>query len=370
MRPMTKRERVEATLHGAATDRVPVYDLLLNDAAITHFNGAPAPLGEDGVRAKCRAIGRMLDMTRSADGGPRTPGESTDADGFTHRYERWTGGGIRVRPFTDEAGARRWLEQAVERRQQHLRAFDPRAHRERFRARFLTVQGYIGDDTVQLLSQTGTGLDDVRYALGLELFSYLEADVPELLSAFLEVHTALQEAQIHAIADPALSPCCLTYTDIAYKGKLLHSPAYLRREVLPRVARLNAAWHAHGIKCLFHSDGQLMDILPDLIATGIDGLNPIETVAGMSLAGVRAVDGGRLFLAGGIDISQLMAHGTPAQVRAACAAAIAAAGPGYFIGSTTELDDGSRLENILTMLDVAWHSGPVRGRAKGSAARL
>lgn len=47
--------------------------------------------------------------------------------------------------------------------------------------------------------------------------------------------------------------------------------------------------------------------------------------------------------------------GTPEEVRQVCEEAIRTAYPGYFIGSTTELDNGSRLENILTMLDVAWN---------------
>jgi hypothetical protein len=52
-------------------------------------------------------------------------------------------------------------------------------------------------------------------------------------------------------------------------------------------------------------------------------------------------------------MSQLLSRGTPDEVREVCRDAIRACSPGYFIGSTTELDNSSRLENILAMHEVA-----------------
>jgi uroporphyrinogen-III decarboxylase len=80
----------------------------------------------------------------------------------------------------------------------------------------------------------------------------------------------------------------------------------------------------------------------------------METIAGMNIAEVRRRYGNRLFITGGIDVSQLMAFGTPDEVRARCEQAIREAGEtGYFLGSTTELGPQVRVENILTMVDVA-----------------
>ena len=347
---MTKRERVEAALNLQETDRVPTYDLLLSDAVIAHFAGKVPPVGAEGWRLRAEAIAQCLDMTRSAGYGPGVAGDYTDEDGFVHNRERWTGGGLRHRPFSDETGAREWLGKAIRRLREPV---DTRAQDEAWRTYWETLRGYLGDDTVVLLGETGTGLDDVRYMLGLELFSYVAVDAPEMIAEYLELYTDRKVAEIHAVADRELSPCALTYGDIACKGRLLHSPAWLRREFFPRLRRLNDAWHEHGIKCLFHSDGYLMEIMNDLIETGIDGLNPIETVAGMDLGEVKRLYGDRLFLTGGIDISQLMALGTVEQVRRRCEEAIAVAAPGYFLGSTTEIDDGAKLENVLAMWEVA-----------------
>ena len=361
---MTKRERVERTMALEETDCVPVYDLLRNDAAFAHFSGETLPpLSADETtvreltRIAGRAVGAALDMTRSFGFGPVEEKNFTDAYGFLYHaspFEKtqW----IVKRPFDDERGGRRFIEQWIANARQETQRIqaEERAYGERFCRWFLEQQALMGD-TVCLITEQGVGLDTVRHKLGLELFAYIEVDDPGLLSDALEADTQRNLAICHAIADPALSPAVLTYGDIACKGRLMHSPAYLRREFLPRLKRLNDAWHEHGFKCLFHSDGYLMDIMDDLMETGIDGLNPIETVAGMNLREVREKYP-TLFLAGGIDMSQLLAHGSPEEVRETCRQAVRDVGPGYFMGSTTELDNSCRLDNLIVMLDVARES--------------
>ena len=359
---MTKRERVERTLAHQETDRVPLYDLLRNDAAFAHFGGEQLPpLSDDPETARelnriaGQAVGAFLDMTRSVGFGPVVENDTTDGFGFVRRqapYEKTSW--IVTRPFDDEKGAAEFLKKWITQVQEGGKriAADPAACREAHRRSFLATQSLIGD-TVNLLAQHGLGLDDFRHSVGFELFSYLAADEPGLISEALEANTVRNIAECHAIADASLSPVVLTYGDIACKERLLHSPEWLRSEFFPRLKRLNDAWHEHGLKCLFHSDGYLMQVMDDLVEAGIDGLNPIETVAGMSLREVREKYGRKLFLAGGIDMSQLLSNGTPDEVRQVCRQAIRDAYPGYFMGSTTESDNSCRLENLLVMYEVA-----------------
>jgi len=359
---MTKRERVERTMAFQETDRVPLYDLLRCDHAFEHFSGEKLPplAPEDSTQKRLgrivgKAVDNLLDMTRSVAFGPLVEEDVTDEFGFVnhsspHEKTSW----IIRRPFDDEAGAAEFLKQwvpAIEKVTNDIRS-NPSPYGDNYRQHFLEIQATIGD-TVNLLAQHGVGLDEVRHRLGLEIFSYVQADNPGLISAVLDAFTEQNIAICHAVADLSLSPAVLTYGDIAYKNGLLHSPAYLRQEFFPRLKRLNDAWHEHGFKCLFHSDGNLMEVMDDLIAAGADGLNPIETVAGMNLKEIRERYGRKFFLAGGIDMSQLLSLGTPEQVRETCRQAINDAYPGFFMGSTTELDNSSRLENILAMYHTA-----------------
>jgi hypothetical protein len=51
-------------------------------------------------------------------------------------------------------------------------------------------------------------------------------------------------------------------------------------------------------------------------------------------------------------MSQLLSDGTPEEVLEVCRATLEEAPNGYFIGSTTEIDESSRLENVLAMLQA------------------
>lgn len=358
---MTKRERVERAMALQETDHVPLYDILLCDKAIEHFSGETLPplASTPETRATVdrmtgKAIQAMLDATRHSTFGPLEDREFTDADGFVlHESAFAKTCWIERRPFDDVPRAAEWLKKWTAQQAEAARKVEanPRERREAHERWFADVQARIGD-TVHLYTQMGVGLDDIRHRLGFDLFAYLNADMPGLISEALEACTRHQIAVTHAIANVALSPAVLTYGDIACKQRLLHSPAWLRREFFPRLRRLNDAWHEHGFQCLFHSDGYLMEVMDDLVAAGIDGLNPIETVAGMSLRECRAKYP-RLFLAGGIDMSQLLSNGTPDEVRAACRQAIRDAYPGFLMGSTTESDNSCRAENLVAMYEVA-----------------
>jgi len=367
MAEMTKRERVEKTMAFQETDRVPIYDLLRCDAAFEYFSGKKIPpLSKDEktqeklLEIAGKAVNKLLDMTRSVGFGPVAEEDVVDEFGFVrHVSVREKTTWIKKRPFNDENGAIEFLKKWIKKIKEQTEAVEqnPSAYRDEYHKNFLKVQNAIGD-TVNLLAQHGTGLDEVRVTIGFELFSFVYADQPDIISEFLEEYTKMNIAICHAIADIKLSPCVLTYGDIACKERLLHSPQFLRKEFFPRLKRLNDAWHEHGFKCLFHSDGYLMDVMDDLIEAGIDGLNPIETVAGMSIKEIREKYGKRIFLAGGIDMSQLLAFGSRESVKDICRQAIREAGAGYFIGSTTEIDNSTNLENIIALYEVVHNEHP------------
>ena len=68
---------------------------------------------------------------------------------------------------------------------------------------------------------------------------------------------------------------------------------------------------------LYHSCGCICRFIPDLIALGVDVLDPIQPVGPeMAPERLKADFGDRLSFHGGIDMQHLLPHGTPEQVRA------------------------------------------------------
>ena len=90
--------------------------------------------------------------------------------------------------------------------------------------------------------------------------------------------------------------------DIAYRRSAYIQPAALRQSYFPYLTLLVEACQQAGLPVVFHSDGNLWEVLVDLVATGINGIQGLEPGAGMSLAGVRARVGLELGLWGNGDV--------------------------------------------------------------------
>ena len=140
--------------------------------------------------------------------------------------------------------------------------------------------------------------------------------------------------------------------DYASNFAPMFSPAHFREFVLPRLQRIVDAVHDEGALAIKHSDGNLWPILEDIVNTGIDGLNPLEPVAGMDLGEVKAAYGDRVCLVGNIDCGELLCHGTTAQVEAAVQEAIRVAAPGgrYMLACSNSIHAGVDPENFRAMI--------------------
>lgn len=95
---------------------------------------------------------------------------------------------------------------------------------------------------------------------------------------------------------------------------LLLSPAKWRRIFKPLYADYCRSIHAAGKRAFFHSDGEISAIYPDLIEIGVDAIN--SQLFCMDLERLGQQHAGRVTFWGELD-RRLLAHGTPAEVRAA-----------------------------------------------------
>jgi len=136
--------------------------------------------------------------------------------------------------------------------------------------------------------------------------------------------------------------------DIAYRQGLFLPPDLMKELLLPSLARQAEACHCTGLPVFFHSDGDLGAILKDLAGSGIDGLQGIESAAGMDLASVKADYGHQLCLWGNLDpsclVEDLSAEAIDARVGAVLASG--ARGGGLIFGTSSGLFPGMRPRSI------------------------
>lgn len=324
-----------------------MFELIRNDAVIRHFTGRTLTV-ENAREVVFAAYEPAVDATRPVVRLPDREHTAALPDGRSRKVYRWTAWTepVRYGSSDDYAAAKRTEIAAFD------PAWTPRRHAEMaswlasiddHRRRLGEVFFVPGGRGVELMGLFGE--------VGLEQFSYCLADCPGVVDDLLECRTLAAEAWIANIPDDHGMDAVFVGDDIAYTSGPVFSPAWFERHYFGRLARVIEAWHARGIRVLFHSDGNLMGILDRLVESGIDGLNPIEVLAGMDIAEIHRRHPA-LWLAGGIDVSHLLPFGKPQQVTDAVTRALDAAEGRIMVGSSTELQDAVPLENFLAMRDA------------------
>jgi hypothetical protein len=190
--------------------------------------------------------------------------------------------------------------------------------------------------------------------MGLEEFCYAAADSPGEIERLMDAHTehARCLAELYA-ARPEVQYVAVC-DDMAYKGGLIFPPAWMRKNWRPRIARVLQPLTKRGIRVVFHSDGDVREMIGDLIELGFDGLNPLEPMAGMDLAWLKREFGRELTLIGGVDCSQLLPFGKPQEIREEVCRLldIGAPGGGFIIGDSSQILAGTPLENVLAFYET------------------
>ena len=176
----------------------------------------------------------------------------------------------------------------------------------------------------------------------------------EVLEIVNEFAVALARRAVRAGAD-----LVMLGDDYAYKSGPMMSPAVYKTFLQHRLARVVQAVHEEGAFCVKHSDGNLWPILDMILDTGVDGINPLEPVAGMDIGEVKRKYGDRVCLIGNIDCGELLSWGTPQQVTRTVRDTIrqAAPGGGYIMSSSNTIHSSVKPENYRAMVAATHRYG-------------
>jgi uroporphyrinogen decarboxylase len=176
---------------------------------------------------------------------------------------------------------------------------------------------------------------------------------PELVEA-LVVKCIDQSIALLEIAAGLGAEVVMSGDDIADNRRTLISPAVWDRLFMPHFRRWVAAIHDRGLYYWKHTDGNIQGVLDMLVDAGIDGIDPIDPVAGMDLATVKREWGSRIAIKGNVDCASVLVDGTPADVVEAVKACIRAAGPGggYACSSSNSIHSGVKPALYRTMVDA------------------
>lgn len=146
------------------------------------------------------------------------------------------------------------------------------------------------------------------------------------------------------------------YDDMGYKNTPFFSNE-MYRSLLQKYHKKAVAWaHDHGIYARLHSCGDIMPLLPDIMDTGIDALNPIEIKAGMDVFKIKKDYGDRLVLHGGINA--VLWDDKEAIVEAIRQAVpVLKENGGYIFASDHSIPNSVSLENMRSIINTVKEVG-------------
>jgi uroporphyrinogen decarboxylase len=192
------------------------------------------------------------------------------------------------------------------------------------------------------------GISPTYLCMGQEFFSLALYDQPDLVDEVLHRYATWSAAVMKNVCAMGFD-FVWTADDIAFKTGLLLSPKMFRERILPHVRKVaenvTLPW-------IFHSDGNLWEVMDDLLDLGISGLHPIEPDA-MDIREVKQKLGRRICLVGNVNVNTLSA-GTPEQVAEEVRGLLRdlAPGGGYILSSGNSLASYCKIENVRAMVET------------------
>jgi uroporphyrinogen decarboxylase len=150
--------------------------------------------------------------------------------------------------------------------------------------------------------------------------------------------------------------------DIAFGTGPMISPAALKKHVFSWYQKVGEKCHDHNRIFLMHSDGDLSTLMEDLIAMGLDVIQPIDPSC-MDMAKVKKQWGDRICLVGNVS-NELLRSASTDEIAARVKELLreVAPGGGFALGSGNSVPNWAKFENYMAMRETCLKHGsyPIR----------
>lgn len=314
---MKPRERVAAALRREEADRVPVCELNIDRAFAEQIDGASSFIGNAALQTG-NPFSLEEALALSDNLGLDNIFYLARQPIYAHMHEGKDG-----RLFPGDGKIKTRADMAM------IDLPDPT--RDEYYAEAELFAKNKGDKSLWYL--TRGGLAPVMLCMGMDHFSltlYDDLDfVKEMLKVYfdwvVEVAKRVNQLGFDVFA---------TADDCAFKSGLMFSPQTYREIVAPHYARISKELD---IPWLFHSDGDITEVVPMLIENGVTAVHPFENTA-MDIRAAKRKFGDDICIVGNVDLN-LLGGSDPAAVDREIFELIRDLGPGggYIVCSGNSL---------------------------------
>lgn len=190
-------------------------------------------------------------------------------------------------------------------------------------------------------------------SLGIERLSEYTYDQPEFLRNFLEIAKNYSLEIISSFKKIGVD-VMLIADDLGYSDGTFFNPTWYRENLFPIYNELIKEIKKDNIYVMLHCDGNINNLISDIIEAGFDALNPLERKANMSLKRLREKFGNKLTLSGNVDSSTTLVFGSENDVKEETIKCMLDGGMNgsYILSSDHSFHYDIPNKNIFTMIDT------------------
>ncbi len=334
---MTGKERIIAALNRKTPDKVPTMEWVMDPKVMKEMNGAESDL-EFAVKAGLDGVAVSLDYTK----------ETIDE---RHFMDEWGVTRVSYDDYPNPVG------HPIKTMADFEKMVIPDPDAEHRFDKIKNAIDKVGDE-IAVVARVKDVFSQPRDLMGFEDFLmgfYLE---PELIEALMEMcveHSTKIAKNLVELGVEAI----VVGDDIANNTGLLMRPEMYLEQVYPYFKELVGNFKDLGLLVIKHSDGDLRAVLPELVDTGIDCLDPIDPLGNMDMAYMKKTFGGRIALKGNVDCVSTLVDKPVADVRKETAQCIldGSVGGGHIISSSNSIHAGISPINYQVFLDTVKELG-------------
>ena len=349
---MTSKERIGLALQHKEADRIAIFDSPWGTTIERwHKEGLPEGVGpHEYFHYEMGGVG--------ADTSLRLPGETLE-DTEEYTIVRNSNGAV-ARNWKHKTSTPEYTEFAIR----------SRADWDRLKDRYDDLEGRVdieaarnamqsAEETGQWFSFYGAfGYDKTQGIIGSVNLLMAMLDDPAWVADMFETASDLAIKTLQIALDAGLKfDGLFMYDDMGYRNATLFSPDVYRRLLWPAHQRVFSFARDCGLPTILHTCGNVMALVPDLIAAGLTCLQPLEVKSGMDLLKLKPEFGDRLAFMGGVDVRAMALGGAALEEEVKSKILCAKQGGGYIYHSDHSVPDNVSWENYCRVMELVEEYG-------------
>ena len=194
----------------------------------------------------------------------------------------------------------------------------------------------------------------IEYLLGFErgLVAFIEH--PRETAAIMERLANYGLSSIRSLMERGLKFDALWFSaDLCYKNGMLFSPEVYTNVIKPIHRSFREFCDENGMFLMLHCDGDVRELIPLVIESGYDAIEPLEARAGNDVRLLKALYGDRITFYGNIN-ADVVASGTQEEIREEVVSKVSVAkqGGGYIYGIDHSVPPTVSFDNYCKLIDV------------------